>query len=163
MEFSEWKRCARDQMKTNILIVDRDNNTLDKLGQVLSSDNVFVHTAASGREAVKLCRSFRIDLAIIDMGLPDILGCDLVPELKEVCPNIRVILSSEDYSLDVEAKARRSGIIYYAQKPFNMDLLRAVVMKGLENLFVRSAAIAEAHQPKISCSIPLPSWMRNRR
>ncbi len=119
------------EIASNILIVDMDRNTLEQLDLILSSDQVVVHSATSGAEAMKVCRAFRVDLAIIDMSLPDMHGYELVLELKKIRPNIRVIMASEDYSLEAEANARRSGIIFYAQKPFCIDLLRMVVMKGI--------------------------------
>jgi len=124
---------------SNILIVDMDRNILDQLDRILSSEQVVVHRATSGREAIKVCRASIVELAIIDMRLPDMHGYELVLELKEIQPSIRVIMASEDYSPEAEANARRSGIIYYAQKRFCIDLLRMVVMKGISHLSSHTA------------------------
>lgn len=124
---------------SDILVVDMDRNTLDQLGRILSSEQVVVHRATSGAEAIKVCRACKVELAIIDMRLPDMHGYELVFELKKIQPGIKVIMASEDYSPEAEANARRSGIIYYAQKPFCIDLLRMVVMKGISHLSSHTA------------------------
>jgi CheY-like chemotaxis protein len=81
-----------------------------------------VHTAKSGEEAIGIYKKNRekIDLVILDMIMPLMSGGETYRVLKNINPQIKVILSS-GYSMNGEAsKILASGYNGFIQKPFNI-------------------------------------------
>jgi PAS domain S-box-containing protein len=109
----------------DVLLVSR--STLERLGYV-------VLEARTGEEAVRIARSFdkEIDLAILDVGLPDIRGDKLFDLIKEIRPNLKVLVSTGHSAGEVaqNMKIEVQGII---QKPFALTALSMKVKEVLEN------------------------------
>ena len=78
---------------------------------------------ATGAEALMLTNS-SVDLAIVDVRLPDQTGVELLPQLRRRAPDAEVILMTGDASLATAIAAVREGVFAYVQKPFApQDLL----------------------------------------
>jgi len=89
--------------------------------------------ARSGKEAIEIYRRYndKIDMVILDMIMPDINGGDVYDTLKEINPEIKVLLSS-GYSLDGKAnKILERGCNGFIQKPFNIGQLSEALRKIL--------------------------------
>jgi PAS domain S-box-containing protein len=112
-----------------ILIVD-DQQIVGEVGsEMLSILGYDVLTAGSGEEALGLYRERRNDilLVVLDMIMPGMSGSETFDRLKEINPDVRVILSS-GYSMDGQASEILSrGCRGFIQKPFNLqDLSRKI-------------------------------------
>ena len=89
--------------------------------------------ARGGREAIRIYEENgeKIDLAILDMIMPDIGGSETFNRLKEMNPDIKVILAS-GYSLDGEAEAIMArGCKGFIQKPAKMASLSQQIREAL--------------------------------
>ncbi len=89
--------------------------------------------AMNGEEAVSIAKSYDgdIDLAILDIILPDIEGKEVYPQLKEVSPNLKVIVCS-GYSIDGPAQeVLDAGAQDFIQKPFTLTALSEKLKKAL--------------------------------
>ncbi len=86
-------------------------------------------TAKSGEEAIGVYKKNhdKIDMVIIDMIMPDMDGGETYDKLKEINPNIKVLLSS-GYSINGQAtEILDRGCNGFIQKPFNMaDLSKKI-------------------------------------
>ena len=112
----------------NILIVDDDVELASNLRDILEAKGYDTAVAHDGQTAVTLCREKVIDLALVDIRLPDISGVKLVQELAELSPEREYVIITAYASLDsaIEAMRQRS-IVAYETKPLNMDRLLAVL------------------------------------
>ncbi len=83
-------------LKKTILVVDDEVFILDILQDFLSRKGFVVLTASAGKEAIEVASGVGrgIDLAIVDVKLPDMRGMALAQELHACCPGIRVFLST---------------------------------------------------------------------
>ena len=105
-----------------ILIVDDEKDVLDTSRLALEHLGYKVLTANTGMEAISIVETTGedIDLAILDIGLPDIMGDKVCQRIQELRPNIKVVVSTgymvEDITDDMKIKAQ--GFI---QKPFSMS------------------------------------------
>ena len=88
------------------------------------------HTAR-GEEAVLLAHSRQICAAVIDVALADMQGTTLASRLKVIDPELPVVMTSADHRPEIEAEARRLGILYFAHKPAPDRLIGGVVQKAL--------------------------------
>ena len=117
-----------------ILLVD-DEEMIIKIGKtMLEKLGYKVMIAKGGQEAIDLYRQTpdQIDIVILDMVMPDKSGGETYNRLKEVSPNVKVLLSS-GYSADGQAKKiLKRGCDGFIQKPFTIKALSQKVRDVLE-------------------------------
>lgn len=81
--------------KKTILCVDDNEQTLSVRKFMLETRGYRVYTAISGTEAITVFSSTQIDLVLTDLGLPQMDGNALIGRLKEISPEVPMILTSE--------------------------------------------------------------------
>lgn len=110
------------------LIVD-DSEVLRRLIEMCLRPAGFeIATAGSGSEALEVAATFDPDLVLLDIGLPDMTGWDVLAELRASATTAEakiLILSGYD---DVHTEAQRLGADGALVKPFRNDELRSVAM-----------------------------------
>ncbi len=114
--------------KQRALIVD-DSEVLRRLIEMCLRPSGFeIATAGTGKEAIDLAETFRPDLVLLDIGLPDMTGWDVLAELRDsdVASAAKVLILS-GYE-DVHIQAERLGADAALIKPFRNDELREVAM-----------------------------------
>ena len=117
-----------------ILLVDDDEMVVDVSRQLLEKLGYTVLTAGSGHEAIAIYQKHynEISLVIIDMIMPDLNGGETYDELKNINPDITVLLSS-GYSIDGQAQdILNRGCNGFIQKPFNINKLSCKVRDVLD-------------------------------
>lgn len=123
----------KEDMKSHILLVDQDQTTLDSLKRRLCCKGRAVFTTTSAEAALNIAKKTNIHLAVIDMELFDTPGIELIPILKGLHPDIRVIFTTSDHSIEIESKVRKMGIVLYMPKPLDLGLMKEAVAKGLKD------------------------------
>jgi DNA-binding NtrC family response regulator len=116
-----------------VLVADRDPQAALHLAGYFSRRGFRTYHTTQGEEAMLLANSRRILLAVIDVSLLDMSGHALAQRLKEIDPELPVVMTSGDYAPELEAEARRVGILYYAHKPADYQLIGGFVDKALKN------------------------------
>ena len=109
---------------TRILVVDDDPAILRTLAIGLRAHGYEPLTAADGRSAVALGRTDPPDLVILDLGLPDLSGVEVLRQLRTLSQVPVIVLSARDGSED-KVEALDVGADDYVTKPFGMDELLA--------------------------------------
>jgi DNA-binding NtrC family response regulator len=119
--------------KANMLIVEDNADLCQTLAEIFRKVGHKVHTALSGAEALRILKAELIDLVLLDLRLPDMSGIKVVEFVKEVDPDILVIMITavaNDPRPAVEAM--KAGAYDYLTKPFELDEVKLVVAKALE-------------------------------
>lgn len=117
-----------------ILLVDDEKMVLDVTKELLESLGYRIYVAQGGREAITVYmeKKKQIDLVILDVIMPGISGGETFDRLREINPEIRVLLSS-GYSINGEAqKILNRGCNGFLPKPFRMRELAQNVRKMLD-------------------------------
>lgn len=114
-----------------ILVADADRQFARRLANHFSRQGFRAYQTPLGEEAMLVARSRRISLAIIDVVLSDMPGTALAARLKALEPDLPVVMTSNDYRPELEAEARKVGLLYYAHKPAPHRLIGEVVEKAL--------------------------------
>ncbi len=83
-----------------------------------------VGVAHSGAEAVAEVERLRPDLVLLDVYLPDTTGLDLLQRMRELVPELDVLVISAAREAETVRRAIRGGIVHYLIKPFSYDDLR---------------------------------------
>src|SRR5574341_1445679 len=116
-----------------MLIVEDNADLCQTLAEIFRKNGHKVHTALSGNEAQRLLKAELIDLVLLDLRLPDMSGIKVLEFVKEVDPDIMVIMITavaNDPRPAVEAM--KAGAYDYLTKPFELDEVKLVVAKALE-------------------------------
>ncbi len=115
----------------SILIIDDEPQIRKLLTITLQSNNYKVIEAATGNEAVKLVSSYTPDLVLLDLGLPDESGHDVLKHLREWFSNPILIISVQSNEEDI-VKALDNGANDYLIKPFRTGELLARIRSALK-------------------------------
>ncbi len=109
--------------RKRILVVEDDAEIVE-LHKTYLSESFLVDIETSGEHAIRYLKKHNtIDLALIDLMLPDISGIDVLREIKKLMPFVPTIIVTAFGSEDVAVKAFRCGARDYIKKPFNYDEL----------------------------------------
>jgi two-component system KDP operon response regulator KdpE len=131
------------QKKTSILIVEDEKSIRKVLTIALESADYKVVECDNGREGIRLAASTRPDLALIDLGLPDIDGKEIITAIRgwSQIPILVCSVRSQDAEI---IQALKMGADDYITKPFNPTVLLARV-----NANLRKAVTQEAGEPEL--------------
>ena len=113
-----------DKNVPRILVVDDEKAIQRFLKNALSSAEFSVHVAEGGKEALAAAVAIRPDLIILDLGLPDMDGVEVLRRLREWTQVPIIILSVRDRE-DEKVAALDSGADDYVTKPFGIGELLA--------------------------------------
>ncbi len=137
-------------MMARVLVVDDDAVTCQLLSEVLERDGITVVWETSPRRALASVCERSVDLAILDVRMPEMGGLELLERLRERIPSLPVIIMTGFGSVDTAVEAITSGAVDYVSKPMNVDEMRAAVNRVLRGdrearaeLPVESAAIGD--------------------
>ncbi len=107
-----------------ILIIDDEVQIRYLLNITLTANNYKVSEASTGKEGMALAASFQPVMILLDLGLPDTDGLDLIKNLREWYQKPIIILSVRDSEADI-IKALDNGANDYLTKPFHTGELLA--------------------------------------
>jgi two-component system KDP operon response regulator KdpE len=107
-----------------VLVVDDEPQILRALRINLRVRQYEVHTAATGAEALEVAAEHPPDLVILDLGLPDMEGVDVITGLRGWTAAPIIVLSGRADSVD-KVEALDAGADDYVTKPFGMEELLA--------------------------------------
>lgn len=115
-----------------VLIVDDESSLRTALFRVLDRRGLSVITANKIEEAKALCQIDQpLDLALIDMNLPDGDGIEFMTSVKAQHPACQVIILTGHGSIESAVRATQKGAFHFITKPFNMEELMSLVEKAL--------------------------------
>lgn len=123
---------VQNREKPCILIIDDEPQIRHFLRISLKTEGYELLEAENGEIGLGLCARNSPDLVILDLGLPDMDGSDVLATLREWSPVPVIILSVRDRELE-KVKALDLGANDYVTKPFGVDELLARVRTQLRN------------------------------
>jgi len=119
-------------MNSTILIVD-DEGPIRKALSLLLSDRYDVLTAASAKEATTQLQKKVMDLVLLDIGLPDISGLELLKTIKKETPEVMVIMITAVEETKSIVDAVKFGAHDYLVKPVDSHDLKLTIRNSLEH------------------------------
>lgn len=119
-----------DAEKVRLLIVDDDDELRDLLKNRCTRLGMAVASFRNGEEA--LSRAPRADVALIDLHMPGMDGLELLTKLKDIQPEMEVVVLTGHASIETAIQAMKSGAYDYLTKPFRFPELEIQIQKAAE-------------------------------
>ncbi len=116
---------------STILVADDDRGIRTVLAQALGRAGYEVRTTGNASTLWRWVSEGDGDLVITDVVMPDESGLDLLPRIKKIRPDMRIIVMSAQNTLLTAVKATQRGAFEYLPKPFDLKELVAVVNRAL--------------------------------
>ena len=117
---------------STIVIIDDDPNARKTLTDILKVKGYEPFAAKDGAEGLAFLRQHRPQVALIDLGLPDISGLDVLNRVRTEHTSTEAIIVTGNATLDSAIEATNKGAFSYIQKPYEMDRLLLIVRNAIE-------------------------------
>jgi len=114
-----------------ILIVDDEKIIRERLKNILTLDNYKVFTAETGAKGLAICQKEKIEIALIDLRMPDIDGIKVLREIKKKSKLTEVIIITGHGGIKTAIEALKEGSFRYMQKPIDYDELAIHIKAAL--------------------------------
>ena len=131
-------------MTPKILIVDDETAHCQMLEVVLKAEKYATQRAQDGQSAIEAVKERFYDLILMDIRMNRVGGIEALEKIKEISPDIPIIMMTAYGSVDTAVQAMRSGAYDYLTKPLDIDELKILVAKALrhhqlekENIFLK--------------------------
>jgi two-component system KDP operon response regulator KdpE len=126
-EAATQQECA----EAKVLITDDDAAVRRALHTALLGLGFDVGEAASGEEAIELCRIIKYDAVLLDINMPGKSGIDTCADLRGMKPKLAILMVSVNDDYERKIKALEAGADDYVTKPFHMRELTARIRASL--------------------------------
>jgi len=119
-----------------VLVIDDEQLIRRLIARRLTADGYTVLEAENGKLAVERAGN-GVDLAILDYRLPDLDGLTVLKQIRQIDPDLLVILLTAYASVETAVEAMKLGAYHFMNKPFDLDALAALVEQALETTRLR--------------------------
>ena len=114
-----------------LLVVDDDPSIHDLIGLALRSQNVKIAHSETAADGFMRIAEAPFDLILLDLGLPDLHGWDVLAGLRKISSDLRVIVITADDTPENLLRAIRENAYNYLRKPFTLSDLEDLVARAL--------------------------------
>src|SRR5512146_1845384 len=118
--------------KMRVLIVDDDDSMAKYLSAYLTRRSFEVTNAGSGEEAIRMFRVYDPHLVLLDMAMPGMDGIDALERMKQIKPDVSVIMLSANSNPELIFRASKLGADDYIAKPFEPKELDLRIAKVID-------------------------------
>ena len=120
-------------VQETILVVDDEPALRDLLTDALQCEGLEIVTAASGRQAIEVCRKQRIDLVVTDIRLGDCTGLEVLDTLAREANDVPAVVVTGFKDAEALSEASQRRPLEIMTKPLDLDRLRRTVRKALSD------------------------------
>lgn len=132
------------QKKSTILVIEDELPIRKVIAISLESAGYKMVECDNGKEGIRLCVSIKPDLILLDLGLPDIDGQEVITNIRQWTQTPIIVCSVRNSDEEI-IQALRAGADDYVTKPFNSEVLMARIFTNL-----RKAATQETGEPELT-------------
>jgi diguanylate cyclase (GGDEF)-like protein/PAS domain S-box-containing protein len=139
------KECATGSRGT-LLIVEDDVSSAISLQRLMQFEKYQVEVCHDGYRALEWLKQKRFDLVLLDLGLPNLNGHEVMKHIKRMCPDISVIMLSGAGTIDAAVTALKNGAYDFIRKPYQPLELLHTVENALNQTRLQSINDTISHQ-----------------
>ena len=118
----------------NILLTDDEQIVIDSLSMILNKNfegQITLFSASSGAKALETARSSRIDIIFMDIHMPGMNGLETISLIKQINPNIVIIILSAYDQFQYAQEALNLGAFKYLTKPVNRNTIAQTAREAM--------------------------------
>src|SRR3984885_162840 len=155
---------ADAETSITVLVVDDERSNVESLEKIFTREGMRVLTAFDAKRALEIVRTHKVDVVLTDLMMPGTTGLELLPAIKQVAPDVEVVLMTAYGSVEAAVSAMREGAYDFVEKP----LKRVTIVKSVRKAAERGKLVAE--NPSLKNEIKLltkremvgspPAWRR---
>jgi DNA-binding NtrC family response regulator len=125
-----------------LVVIEDDPAGQRLVNAIFRAEGVDVDIAGAGADGIRLARTQRPDLVLLDLHLPDSDGLSVLGDLRRLDPELPIVILTADTDVRNAVRATRLGAFDYLTKPLDADELLATVRRALETRALK-AEVAE--------------------
>lgn len=114
-----------------VLVVDDSSFSRRIMRAILETAGYTICEASDGLTAIERYTGSKPDIVLLDLTMKDMHGFEVLQKLKNIDPNVRVIVATADIQSAVQAEAKAVGAVGFLSKPFNPSEVLATVKSAL--------------------------------
>lgn len=122
--------------KFNILIIEDDERTFSILKEALKDNKYMLHRVSTGQEALRMIKRGYFIVVITELRVKDISGVELIRRLRKIDQRVSIIPLTVYSFADSAVEAMKEGAYGYLLKPLNIEEVRLVLRRAIENAFL---------------------------
>ena len=122
-----------------VLVVDDEAANVTSLEKIFRRDGFRVLTASGAKAALELARNHRVEVVLTDLMMPGISGLELMRALKQLLPDVEVVMMTAYGTVEAAVQAMRDGAYDFVEKP----LKRMTIVKTVRKAAERQSLVAE--------------------
>src|SRR4030095_9224350 len=118
--------------RNRVLVVDDESGVRFGIRDFVEQQGYEIEEAESCQDAQHIFRTSRPDIVIADYMLPDGTALDLIPRLKEIDPDIPLLVLTAHGSIDLAVRAIKEGAEQFLTKPLELPTLQVILQRILQ-------------------------------
>ena len=122
-----------------MLVVDDERSNVESLEKIFAREGMRVLTAFDAKQALDVLRQHKVNVVLTDLMMPGITGLELLRAVKQVSPEVEVVLMTAFGSVEAAVSAMRDGAYDFVEKP----LRRLPIVKSVRKAIERGSLVAE--------------------
>jgi DNA-binding NtrC family response regulator len=122
-----------------VLVVDDERSNVESLEKIFLREGMRTLSASDAKRALELVRTHRVHVVLTDLMMPGTTGLELLRAVKQVAPDVEVVLMTAFGSVEAAVHAMRDGAYDFVEKP----LKRLSIVKSVRKAAERQRLVAE--------------------
>lgn len=117
---------------TTILVVDDEQSIRESLEGILQDEGFRCLFAENGERALTMVKEENVDLVMLDIWMPGMDGLEALQLIKEINPELTIIMMSGHGSIETAVKATKFGAFDFIEKPLSLEKVLLSIQNGLK-------------------------------
>ena len=123
----------------SVLVVDDERSNVESLERIFAREGMRVLVATDAKHALEVLRTHRVHVVLTDLMMPGTTGLELLRAVKQVAPDVEVVLMTAYGTVESAVSAMREGAYDFVEKP----LKRLTIVKSVRKAAERGRLLAE--------------------
>ena len=137
--------------RASVLIIDDEENLRQLLARIIELEGYSVLQATTGKSGLKILERNLIQVALIDVKLPDANGIELMRKIKSAFPDVEVVILTAFGTIQDGVQAIKNGAFDYLTKGDNKDKIIPLLAKASEKASAAKEAKSSRNAGRNGC------------